>query len=68
MDYDEWTTEMDYPKLPTLEKKKITNAWLFWSLERLFRDLVFFFFMLFYRHIHSSRVMADTLRGEFSLA
>ena len=24
-----WTTEMDYPKLPTLKKKKITKAWLF---------------------------------------
>ena len=40
MDYHKWTTEipewtakwttyMDYPKLPTLRKKKITKAWLF---------------------------------------
>ena len=24
-----WTTKMDYPKLPTFKKKKISKAWLF---------------------------------------
>ena len=65
----EWTakwTTLNY--LPW--KKKITKAWLFWSMDCCLRLLVFFFFFLyaagqlFYRRIHSSRVMADTLGGK----
>ena len=67
---------MDYPKLPTLRKKKITKAWLFWSMERFLRDLVFFFFFFqccstgtFIRPVWwQIPCVSDTLRGEFSLA
>ena len=62
------------PKWTTLyyllwKKKKIIKAWLFWTMHGCLRHLGLFFFLyaagqLFYRCIHSSRVMADTLGGE----
>ena len=76
---------MDYPKLPTLKKKRkkdnqslvvLTDGPLpspscFFFV--LFRFLFFFFFLyaagqLFYRRIHSSRVMVDTLGGDYELS
>ena len=61
---------MDYPKLPTL--KKNDNQSLVVLIDGPLPSPIRFFFsfflyaagQLFYRRIHSSRVMADTLGDE----
>ena len=67
---------MDYPKLLTLKKKK-DNQSLVVLINTLLPSPSWFFFsffyaagQLFYRHIHSSHVMAGSLGDEykFSLA
>ena len=63
---------MNYPKLPTLKKKKDNQSLVVLIDGPLPSPSCFSFFnaagQLFYRRIHSSHVMADTLGGEEKLS